>query len=92
MNNCADKFYPKTFEISPHPLPLPSGERGRVRGNKLGLVSDFEIRISNFFTYYIRKDEKCLCSHLATPVWIAASLTFLATISGTFRFKTLGMI
>jgi hypothetical protein len=24
----------KIFEISPHPLPLPSGERGRVRGIK----------------------------------------------------------
>jgi hypothetical protein len=23
------------FEISPHPLPLPSGERGRVRGGKM---------------------------------------------------------
>jgi hypothetical protein len=26
---------PKTFEISPHPLPLPSGERERVRGSKV---------------------------------------------------------
>jgi hypothetical protein len=24
----------KIVEISPHPLPLPSGERGRVRGQK----------------------------------------------------------
>jgi hypothetical protein len=27
-----EKYEPKIFEISPHPLPLPSGERGRVRG------------------------------------------------------------
>jgi hypothetical protein len=27
-------IYPKIFEISPHPSPLPAGERGRVRGEK----------------------------------------------------------
>jgi hypothetical protein len=27
-----NKLQAKIFEFSPHPLPLPSGERGRVRG------------------------------------------------------------
>jgi hypothetical protein len=28
------KYRSKILEISPHPLPLPSGERGRVRGRQ----------------------------------------------------------
>ena len=24
--------YKKRFDVTPHPIPLPSGERGRVRG------------------------------------------------------------
>jgi hypothetical protein len=27
--------YPNIFEVSPHPLPLLVGERGRVRGDKM---------------------------------------------------------
>jgi hypothetical protein len=32
--------YPKIFEISPHPSPLPSGEREGVRGSFLKKVRD----------------------------------------------------
>jgi hypothetical protein len=31
---------PKIFEISPHPLPLPSGEREGVRGDFLKNLRD----------------------------------------------------
>jgi hypothetical protein len=42
--------YPKIFEISPHLLPLPSGEREEVRGqNVRRKFSDLKSKNLTFF-------------------------------------------
>jgi hypothetical protein len=34
-SKCQINYYPKIFEISPHPSPLPTGEREGVRGQNV---------------------------------------------------------
>jgi hypothetical protein len=43
-NVSSSQSYPKIFEISPHPSPLPGGERVGVRGQNVRReFSDFNI-------------------------------------------------